>query len=107
MKPGVPGLFALLLVQALSTALPALAGDGLPTERTDLDSKDRARVEAVTRPTDDFSKAETAQERWDRLPRWKRLAKTIRGRLPKQDPPPAERPHLAVVFQPAAAASPR
>lgn len=59
MKPGVPGLFALLLVQALSTALPALGGDGLPTERTDLDSKDRARVEAVTRPTTDFSKAET------------------------------------------------
>ncbi|MDQ0313690.1 CxxC motif-containing protein (DUF1111 family) [Amorphus orientalis] len=30
----------------------------LPTERTDLTPEDRARVEAVTAPTDDFSKAE-------------------------------------------------
>lgn len=59
MKPGFPGLIALLLVQALYPALPAAAGDDLPANRTDLDSKDRARVEAVTRPTTDFSKAET------------------------------------------------
>ncbi|WP_246710228.1 di-heme oxidoreductase family protein [Martelella soudanensis] len=37
----------------------ALAGDWTPpTERTDLDARDRARVEKVTRPTDDFSKPE-------------------------------------------------
>lgn len=53
-----PGLLALLFVQALSTALPAFAGDGFPSKRTDLDEADRTRVETVTRPTDDFSKAE-------------------------------------------------
>jgi CxxC motif-containing protein (DUF1111 family) len=41
-------------------ALPALAGDfaNLPTSRTDLTPKDLARVEAITRPANDFSKPE-------------------------------------------------
>lgn len=59
MKLGASRLYALLLVQALSTALPAFAGDGLLTERSDLDDKDRQRVQAVTQPATDFSKAET------------------------------------------------
>jgi CxxC motif-containing protein (DUF1111 family) len=37
--------------------MPAFA-DGLATTRTDLTPKDAARVEAITRPTGDFSKAE-------------------------------------------------
>jgi CxxC motif-containing protein (DUF1111 family) len=43
-----------------SGTAPALAGDfaNLPTTRTDLTPKDRARVEAITRPTSDFSKPE-------------------------------------------------
>jgi CxxC motif-containing protein (DUF1111 family) len=45
---------------AVSIALPALAGDlsHIPTTRTDLTPKDRARVEAITRPTGEFSRAE-------------------------------------------------
>ncbi len=49
---------------ALSAAcllvLPALAGDALhlPTSRTDLTAEDQARVEAITRPTADFSMPE-------------------------------------------------
>ncbi|MFE0016277.1 di-heme oxidoredictase family protein [Mesorhizobium sp. NPDC059054] len=65
---GMVGLFwpiarhlavAALLV-TLSPAAPALAGDtsGLPATRTDLSEQDRARVEAITRPTTDFSKPE-------------------------------------------------
>ena len=50
------------LAALLSAAmvLPALAIDdyGLPQSRTDLTEDDRARVEAVTAPTEDFSKAE-------------------------------------------------
>jgi CxxC motif-containing protein (DUF1111 family) len=41
-------------------ALPALGGDlaNLPITRTDLSPKDLARVEAITKPTKDFSKPE-------------------------------------------------
>ncbi|MDQ2635058.1 MAG: c-type cytochrome [Pseudomonadota bacterium] len=44
----------------IALTAPALAGDlaNLPTTRTDLTPKDRVRVEAVTRPTEDFSKPE-------------------------------------------------
>ncbi|WDZ76846.1 di-heme oxidoredictase family protein [Ensifer adhaerens] len=59
MKSGASRLFALLLAQALLTALPAAAGDYFPTKRTDLSNADRDRVATVTRPTTDFSKAET------------------------------------------------
>lgn len=59
MKSGAFRLCALVLVQALFTALPAFAGDGLLTERSDRNDKDRQRVQAVTRPATDFSKAET------------------------------------------------
>ncbi|HEV7321939.1 MAG TPA: di-heme oxidoredictase family protein [Ensifer sp.] len=59
MKPGAFRLLALLLAPAFATALPAVAGDDLPTTRTDLSSTDRDRVATVTRLTTDFSKAET------------------------------------------------
>ncbi|SDA99074.1 di-heme oxidoredictase family protein [Sinorhizobium sp. NFACC03] len=59
MKTGASRLFALLFAQALFLALPAAAGDDLPTKRTDLSNTDRDRVATVTRPTADFSKAET------------------------------------------------
>jgi 2-polyprenyl-3-methyl-5-hydroxy-6-metoxy-1,4-benzoquinol methylase len=52
--------------------------------------------------TTDFSIVETAQERWEKLSRWKRFRKTIKGRAPKEEPHPSQRPHLVVVFQPAA-----
>src|SRR5690606_31780237 len=47
-------------VAILAFATQALAGDpaDLPTTRTDLSPKDAKRVEAVTRPTSDFSKPE-------------------------------------------------
>jgi CxxC motif-containing protein (DUF1111 family) len=53
--PGPPFRFLVRVGTA-----PALTGDfaNLPTTRTDLTPKDRARVEAITRPTEDFSKAE-------------------------------------------------
>jgi 2-polyprenyl-3-methyl-5-hydroxy-6-metoxy-1,4-benzoquinol methylase len=50
--------------------------------------------------TTDFSKVETKQERWERLPWWKRSIKAIRGKAPKE-PRPSKDPHLAVMFQPA------
>lgn len=49
--------------------------------------------------TTDFAIVETAQERWQKLSRWKRLKKTIKGRVPKEEPHPSQRPHLAVIFQ--------
>lgn len=51
-------VFATFAILAFAT--PALAGDpaDLPTTRTDLSPKDAKRVEAVTRPTSDFSKPE-------------------------------------------------
>jgi SAM-dependent methyltransferase len=52
--------------------------------------------------TTDFSIVETAQERWQKLSAWKRLKKSIKGRTPKEEPPSSERPHLVVMFQPAA-----
>jgi hypothetical protein len=52
--------------------------------------------------TTDFSIVETAQEKWQTLSRWKRLKRTLKGRVPKEEPRPSERPHLVVVFQPAA-----
>ncbi|MFB2553126.1 di-heme oxidoreductase family protein [Ensifer soli] len=61
-RTAVAGLTALLLGMAL-TALAAAsepvppAGD-LPSERTDLDGKDLARVRSVTKPTVNFTKAE-------------------------------------------------
>jgi 2-polyprenyl-3-methyl-5-hydroxy-6-metoxy-1,4-benzoquinol methylase len=51
----------------------------------------------------DFSKLEKAQDRWQWLPWWKKLAKSLRGKAPKEQSPPAQLPHLVVVFQPAAA----
>jgi CxxC motif-containing protein (DUF1111 family) len=49
-----PAFMGLLLT------FPAFAGDiaNLPTTRTDLTPKDLARVEAITKPTNDFSKPE-------------------------------------------------
>lgn len=52
--------------------------------------------------TTDFSIVETAQEKWQKLSRWKRLKRTFKGRVPKEEPRPSERPHLVVVFQPVA-----
>lgn len=49
---------AAALTVSVVTAAAALDGHDLPTGRTDLSDEDRARVEAVTAPTDDFSKAE-------------------------------------------------
>lgn len=48
------------LIATLSPAALALAGDmpDLPSARTDLTEQDRARVEAITKPTTDFSKPE-------------------------------------------------
>lgn len=51
--------------------------------------------------TTDFSIVETAQERWQKLSRWKRLKRTLKGRGPKPEPRPSEQPHLVVAFQPA------
>jgi 2-polyprenyl-3-methyl-5-hydroxy-6-metoxy-1,4-benzoquinol methylase len=50
--------------------------------------------------TTDFSRVETAQERWQKLSRWKRLKKTIKGEVPQE--PYSEGPHLVVMFQPTA-----
>lgn len=50
--------------------------------------------------TTDFSK-----ERWRRLPWWKKLKKSFRGKAPTRNKPPAELPHLVVVFQPIAETS--
>jgi CxxC motif-containing protein (DUF1111 family) len=52
------GLFAALAIFAL--AATALAGDlaNLPATRTDLSPKDLSRVEAITKPTTDFSRSE-------------------------------------------------
>lgn len=52
--------------------------------------------------TTDFSIVETAQERWQKLSRWKRFKRTLKGRGPKEDPPNSEQPHLVVTFQSAA-----
>jgi 2-polyprenyl-3-methyl-5-hydroxy-6-metoxy-1,4-benzoquinol methylase len=49
--------------------------------------------------TTDFSIVETAQERWQKLSRWKKLKKSLRGKTPKKQSPPAQLPHLVVVFQ--------
>ncbi|MBN9270048.1 MAG: thiol oxidoreductase [Mesorhizobium sp.] len=50
------------LVLAAVAAVPALAGAtepaGLATSRADLTAKDQARVDAITRPTSDFSRPE-------------------------------------------------
>jgi CxxC motif-containing protein (DUF1111 family) len=49
-----------IVLAGIALTAPALAGDlaDLPTTRTDLTPKDLARVEAITRPTKDFSKPE-------------------------------------------------
>jgi len=53
-RPRSPVLVALLLATS-----PALAGsDAFPTTRTDLTPQDLARVQAITKPTTDFSKSE-------------------------------------------------
>jgi SAM-dependent methyltransferase len=52
--------------------------------------------------TTDFSVVETAQERWQKLSRWKRFKKTLKGRTPKEEPPASEQPHLVAAFRPAA-----
>jgi 2-polyprenyl-3-methyl-5-hydroxy-6-metoxy-1,4-benzoquinol methylase len=52
--------------------------------------------------TTDFSIAETAQERWQKLSRWKRFKRALKGRAPKEEQPASERPHLVVAFQPPA-----
>ncbi|MCO5732715.1 di-heme oxidoredictase family protein [Rhizobium sp. SSA_523] len=52
---------AMLLLCALAGAgllVPALGGETLPLRRSDLPEHDRARVAAVTRPTQDFTKPE-------------------------------------------------
>jgi 2-polyprenyl-3-methyl-5-hydroxy-6-metoxy-1,4-benzoquinol methylase len=49
--------------------------------------------------TTDFSIVETAQERWQKLSRLKKLKKLLRGKTPKKQSPPAQLPHLVVVFQ--------
>lgn len=52
-------VFSAGLGALMTTGLLVSAGTaGEPVERADLTPKDRARVTAVTRPTDDFSKAE-------------------------------------------------
>eukprot|EP00913_Durusdinium_trenchii_P027001 g25336.t1 len=52
-------LASLLSGSLLLTPLMATSGDGsLPSVRSDLNAKDRKRVETVTRPTEDFSKPE-------------------------------------------------
>jgi 2-polyprenyl-3-methyl-5-hydroxy-6-metoxy-1,4-benzoquinol methylase len=50
--------------------------------------------------TSDFSKLETEQERWERSSRWKKIAKTLKGKAPKRGEQDARQPHLAMVFQP-------
>jgi 2-polyprenyl-3-methyl-5-hydroxy-6-metoxy-1,4-benzoquinol methylase len=50
----------------------------------------------------DFSIVETAHERWQKLSRWKRLKKTLKGRVPKEGASSSEQPHLVVTFRPAA-----
>ena len=52
--------------------------------------------------TTDFSIVETAQERWQKLSRWKRFKRTLKGRAPKEEQPASEGPHLVVAFQPLA-----
>ncbi len=48
-----------IALASLVLTAPAMAGDlNLPTARTDLTPKDLARVEAITKPTNDFSKPE-------------------------------------------------
>ncbi|MGI6854274.1 di-heme oxidoredictase family protein [Mesorhizobium sp. 1B3] len=58
----VPALFSSAVLATLAFATIAYAGmpeaKGLETSRRDLTAEDLARVEAVTRPTTDFSKAE-------------------------------------------------
>jgi hypothetical protein len=50
--------------------------------------------------TTDFSKVETAEERWERLRWWKRAIKTMKGQTPKASDS-AKNPNLVVMFQPA------
>jgi CxxC motif-containing protein (DUF1111 family) len=55
----------MLVVAAPLAIHPAAAGDddtGLPASRTDLSDTDRARVEAITAPTTDFSKPEAFEK---------------------------------------------
>src|SRR5690606_26529450 len=56
-KAGFPSLLGLAALAALRATAFAGTGD-LPAARTDLSAADLARVQAVTRPTADFSKAE-------------------------------------------------
>jgi len=53
-------ILRLAAIAVLVGALPVIAGDlpNLPTTRTDLTPKDLARVEAITKPANDFSKPE-------------------------------------------------
>jgi len=59
-RTGGAALGLLAAFAILTLAAPALGGDlsELPATRTDLSPKDAKRVEAVTRPTSDFSKPE-------------------------------------------------
>jgi 2-polyprenyl-3-methyl-5-hydroxy-6-metoxy-1,4-benzoquinol methylase len=66
------------------------------------DYLERAGFRILDSFTTDFAIVETAQERWQKLSRWKRFKKTIKGRTPKEEPHPSEQPHLVVAFQPAA-----
>ncbi|MER9315639.1 c-type cytochrome [Mesorhizobium sp. M0659] len=62
-NPRCQAFRGLLVVILAAILAPALAGSsepvGLATSRTDLTPKDRSRVLAVTRPTQDFSKPES------------------------------------------------
>ncbi|MER9003245.1 c-type cytochrome [Mesorhizobium sp. M0862] len=62
-NPRYQAFRGLSVVTLAAILAPALAGSsepvGLATSRTDLTPKDQARVLAVTRPTQDFSKAES------------------------------------------------
>jgi 2-polyprenyl-3-methyl-5-hydroxy-6-metoxy-1,4-benzoquinol methylase len=49
--------------------------------------------------TTDFSTVETEQERWEKLSRWKRFKRTLKGKAPKEEPSLGEKPCLVVVFR--------
>jgi SAM-dependent methyltransferase len=66
------------------------------------DYVERRGFRVVDAFTTDFSIVETAQEKWQKLSRWKRFKRRIKGRAPKEAPRPSQQPHLVVAFLPAA-----
>jgi hypothetical protein len=52
------GIFGVVLGLLVAIPAPTAADLGLPTTRADLTLEDMARVEAITKPTGDFSKPE-------------------------------------------------